>query len=77
MSIIFKNFTGYLSKCFEKVFAEVVMHGFHSDETHHKQTKVRADDFKEALESMGKMTFKIDLSFAYLFYEQITPKVSD
>lgn len=45
MSLILKNFTGYLNKCFEKVFAEVVMHGFHSDENNQKQTKVRADDF--------------------------------
>ena len=46
------------------------MHGFHSDDASKKFTKVRADDFKRALEAMGSMTFKIDLSFAYMFHRQ-------
>lgn len=75
MSVILQNFTEYLSKSFEKVFAEIVLNGFQRHDSHHKQAQIRADDFKTALNSMGKITFQIDLSFAYLMHSYLDQNI--
>jgi hypothetical protein len=56
---------------FEKVFAEIVLESFSRETDSHNQITVKAEDFKTALNSMGKITFKLDLSFAYLMQSQL------
>lgn len=77
MSIIINNFVKYLTESFEKVFAETVLLGLRGcgeQQADHLQTTVKSRDFKTALNTMGEVTFQVDLSFAIVMKSLLDKK---
>ena len=59
---------GFLQGSFDKIFAEVTLIGCRNIFDEHKPNQIQLKDFKQALNSMGEINFKIDMSFAYLLF---------